>query len=148
MAGQLQTILPKTEFNFKEFAQGTTDPIPMGAPVDALDYPDGVMIIRVHALNFPADNSLIVGLYPDGSLGSDSQFFGNTALSSVTLVGGFVVPSLRTFGAVLLSQYVTLGLVVVRTGTSPMTATLSVDIALRSPDDAVAESAEPAGAQM
>ena len=140
MTGLLINAVPKTSFDLGGLFQNSTTvslQIPLAGPIDALDFIDAYLVVRVHQLTITNDGDLIsVGLYSDGFLDSQTGAMAITSFARVDIDNESMAPALLIAGAPVVGTYVAVGISGTRISTPPSTiaATISVDVLLRGPD--------------
>jgi len=134
MAGILIPILPKRSFDFSSTTVGTAQHLVLVERIDISQYIDGILAVRVHSLTLNGADILELDLFGDGYSGQDpsmdfvttSNLFPDMLLNSA--------PGLFTYGGTVLGQFVRLVLSAFHATAGTMSATLSADLVLRSPD--------------
>jgi hypothetical protein len=144
MAGVIVPVIPKLTFDFGNFGTGTNVQFPLCNPIDGLDFLDAMLLVRLHSQSIGTGNFLSINLFDDGYIdGASEAFLGfRVGTSFVTILPSTPAPSLLTAFAksALVGRYVTPLLSVNSSGSGAITATISVDLLLRSPDPAPVES--------
>jgi hypothetical protein len=137
MAGARVNILPLTTLDFASFAVGQSVLLPLTAPIDVLQYTGFQTQLRVHAVSIATGNSLVFDLMDDGFVpGSDVPYIGNGNIAGGIVDDQTVAPTMihstvrRAAG-----QFVSLAVVVNRAVAGALTATVSIDVTLLSPDE-------------
>jgi hypothetical protein len=144
MAGALISILPKRVFDFSNVGSGSTLKYTIAERIDISQYADAVVILRVHSA-VASGGSIAFELYGDGFTPEDPgmKFVTSGTLASIgtTIVSSVVPPVLQTFGNAVgttnvSGRYALFRVTGARNGTNTsLTATVSADLLLRSPDN-------------
>src|SRR5262245_24612270 len=112
MSGKVVTVLPKTTLDFTNagFPNGT---IPLGHPIDTLEYIEATLNVRVHSVS-GGSGSVNISFYVDGWFQGTNQDFLGDALQYynylITISPSTVAPTLllSKAGAVP-GRYITVG---------------------------------------
>jgi hypothetical protein len=136
MAGIVQTILPKRLFDFGNLAVSATQTLVVLERIDISQYDDAILVVRTHDASL-AGGTISAFLVTDGWCDEDPaiSFIGSSAIAGpVTIAAG---PSLGISGASIFGQFAALIVSGSRSVGSPLSATLSIDLCLRNPDESV-----------
>jgi len=142
MAGKLITILPKRTFDFSGLISGSSMTQVIVEQIDISEYIDGLLIVRVHAVNSVGGN-MSFQLVQDGFserdpsiifLAPPSAYFCSAAVVDSTVVPGKVIAGGGNMGG-FLGEYAALTVTASRVTTGSITASVSADLLMRSPDD-------------
>jgi len=137
VAGKLVPIIPKTTYDFTNIQAGAiTAALPIGDPVDTLEYPLVGLIVRVHANNVGGTSYIQVGLYFDGFLdGSSFAYPDKDPWTELQITNGIASPTVLFRYGTIWSQYATVALTSNNSGVGgSIAATISVDLYLRNAD--------------
>lgn len=144
MSALVVALMPKREFNVAGMSAGTNQRMAIVERVDVSQYTDCIMVVRIHALNLTAGNSLSFDFWGDGFTDDDPALAFRTAtpLLSYLVDAQVTTPFLGTLGAIVRGHLATLMFTATR-GASTATATVSIDLVLRGADESVNPSPEP-----
>jgi hypothetical protein len=136
MAGALINLLPKTAYDFSGIGTGSVPITAIAGPVDVLQYVDAAVIIRVHSISIAPTNSITFGIVDDGFVpGSDLPYLSSFFIVGYSLVSSTGAPALVSVFGPANGQYMTLGLAAQRPAGGALSATVSIDVLLRSSDE-------------
>jgi hypothetical protein len=145
MAGLLINLVPKRVFDFGPLITGQVQSLVLAERINILQYCDGILVVRVHSVSLDGGN-MALQLLPDGYTSRDPQIFQGAAGSyyspgiiisgGPSFFAGMVLCGASVAGQ-LHGEYAMLVIQAARTidPPAPVTATLSIDLVLRSPDD-------------
>jgi len=148
MAGEVFRAVAKTTYDFASMAVGTSLAMPLGEPIDALQYTDAILVVRVHAVTITGTNDIRIGLFPDGFLeGSGVAYFGTLPIVTpdiftvqvLTSLAGLVPPVAVVMGGQAVGPALSVGLQVNRLMAGSLSATVSVDVCMRNPDESIVQ---------
>jgi hypothetical protein len=137
MAGTLLNVLPKQVLDFGNIGVGTNQYLVLAERIDISQYIDVVLVLRVHAMSCGAASVMTFFVFPDGWCDEDPtiNFISPFQVFTPAGVGGSdVFPTLRSFGGSVSGHYVALVVQGLRGDAGPLSASVSVDLCLRSPD--------------
>ena len=140
MAGQRINLVPKRMFDFSSLAMSTQISITLAEQIDVLQYCDAIVVTRVHAASL-AGGDLTVQLQPDGHVDGDSSLYAIQGLSyfgyPITLNSSVNAGAAMVAGNVdpLHGQFAKLIMTASKYTAANLSATLSIDLLLRSPED-------------
>lgn len=141
MAGKIIPLVPKRLFSFDSLELSVPFTTILAEHIDISQYCEGFLLTRVHSANM-AGGYMTLELHPDGytpqdptrSFQTDLQYFSATTYIDHTSAPGMLLAYGGAEGC-FLGQYALLQLAVTRMSPGPVTAALSVDLLLRTPDD-------------
>ena len=140
MAGVVLNVLPKRIFDFGNYSSGRSRCFAIAERIDISQYIDTVLIVRVHALSI-ADGTITFSVLPDGFSEEDPgvEFLDDTELfAPVTLTSATPAPTLLVHGGIASGQYASIIIKGLQgTSLAALTATVSLDLWLRSPEDTI-----------
>jgi hypothetical protein len=136
MPGLVLNVIPKTTYDFADIDVGVSQVIPLGEPIDILQYTRFSIIIRVHDLQIAPSNVLNVGFYADGFIDGNIQFVPPLVhLFSRDLTSSTVAPTLLTvLGMPACYPVATIAMQATRAVVGTMKASISVDVHMTKPD--------------
>jgi hypothetical protein len=137
MSGKLVHVIPKTTFDFTNNSAGV---LPLGDPIDTLEYIEATLILRVHSLTATGSGTFYFRVYRDGWFQGTNQDFLGVVFSGTDVVGNPIVltqstvaPTLRLIKVKRVSsRYIIIGM---EPKTAGLKVSVSVDVCLRSPDE-------------
>jgi hypothetical protein len=135
MAGTLLPLIPKRVFDFGALANSTTLQFPLVERIDVSRYIDCMVALRVHAASITTLNSLVFDLYGDGFTTEDPGLLFRTSSPLATQSVTAATPLLLTYGATVRGEFVTFILTATKAVAGNLSATVSVDLVLRTPDE-------------
>lgn len=137
MAGVILRALPKRVFDLTNSLTSTTTMLVLAERIDISRYIDCMVALRVHSSNCAVGNSFNFDIYGDGHTDDDPGIHFQTAatLFSSQAITTQTAPVLLTYGGTVRGQYATLVVTGTKTAGGAMTATVSIDLVLRSPDE-------------
>lgn len=136
MAGLVIRALPKRLFDFGNAALGSIPQVIVKERIDISQYIDCMVALRVHAATLAAGNSISFDVFGDGLTTEDPGLIFRTSnalfpSSPITSSG----TALLTYGGTVRGQYATLLVSGTKSVAGSITATVSIDLVLRNPDN-------------
>lgn len=138
MAGVLVNVVPKRVFDFTNVSSGFTESLYVAERIDVSQHADAIVVLRVHSVT-ATGGTITFDLFGDGFTEEDpgllfrtgSALFSSTQITSSMGSG----PAFAAYGGTARGHYAALRISGSRTASSTLTATVSVDLCLRSPDN-------------
>ncbi|SRR6266540_5479101 len=134
MAGILVPLLPKRVFDFSKLQLNTTQTLLIAERIDISQYIDGVIALRVHDAVLTG-GTISFDLFGDGYCHEDPTLSFQTSSPFFSSVPVAAAPALLTYGGTVLGHYAALRVSGNLTSASTLSATVSLDLILRTPDD-------------
>jgi len=138
MAGLLVNAVPKRVVDFSSFFTGFNSQYTLLERIDISQYVDCMVGLRIHAINIASGSVINFDVYGDGYTDDDPGLIfrsGSPLFTSPAIGAGFPAPAFFTYGGTVHGHYLS---VVANAGkfvAGACSATISIDLALRSPDD-------------
>lgn len=135
MAGTRLALVQKRAYDFGNVGVGATQLVSLAERIDVGQYIEGTLLVRVHALNV-SGGTLSFDLYGDGHTAEDPGLSFRTAspLFASTPVSG-TAPVILEYGGTARGSFASLLVSATRNSANPLSATVSVELVLKSPDD-------------
>jgi len=134
MAGILLPLVPKRVFDFSTLQQMTKQTVVIAERIDISQYVDGIIALRVHDAVLTG-GTISVDLFGDGYCHEDPTQLFLTSSPFFASVPVAAAPTLLTYGGTILGTYASLQISGNLTSAAALTATVSLDLILRTPDD-------------
>jgi hypothetical protein len=137
MAGIKIQLLPKRVFDFANLAVGGTQKMALVERIDVSQYTNAVVALQVHNDGITAGNSITFDLVGDGFTDDEPGLIFRTAspLFTSTSLTFSDSPRVFTYGGTARGHYAALVVTANKAVAGFITATVSIDLILRSPDD-------------
>jgi len=132
--GALIRVLPKRVFDFSNLIVGTTMVFDVLERIDLSSAIDCMVAVRVHAATL-SGGSITFDLVGDGHSEEDPGVGFATASPLFTATAIPAAVGLATYGGTVRTEFAKLLVSGNRTSASALLATVSIDLALRSPDN-------------
>ena|SRR5258706_14644986 len=132
MAGSLLKVLPKRIFDFGHLVVGQTQSLYLAERIDISQYNDGMAALRVHAITLTG-GTISLTIHGDGYTDEDPGLIFRSTISASGSLGS-TAPALVTWGATIRGNYMAIDITGNRTSAAALSATLSLDLILRTPD--------------
>jgi len=132
--GELIRVLPKRTFDFSNLTVGTTQLIDVIERIDLSTAIDCMVAVRVHAATLTG-GSITFDLMGDGHSEEDPGRGFSTVSPLFTATAIPAAVGLATYGGTIRTQYAKLRVTGNRSSAAALVATVSIDLALRSPRD-------------
>lgn len=137
MSGLLLNLIPKRTYDFSALISGNSETLFIAERIDASQHSNSSLIVRVHTASC-AGGTITFNTFKDGFTTDDpaTKFFAATGAPPLTINNSTVAPTLLAVtGNAFVGHYVALSIVGSRTTVGSISATVSVDLCLRSADD-------------
>jgi hypothetical protein len=138
MAGKILRLVNKRVIDFSNCATGTGPVYVLLERIDLSQYIDAMLAVRVHAVNVAGSSFMTIDLYGDGYTDDDPGILfvtNGTYFSSTIINSAVIAPTLLTYGGTVAGHYGRLVANGGKNSAGACSATISVDLILRTPDD-------------
>jgi len=137
MAGRVLQLVPKRVYDFGGLATGGAQGMAISERIDVSRHIDCIVALRLHALAMAAGNTIKFDVFGDGYTEEDSSLLfqtGTVLFSTTTLTSSASAPQLFTYGGTIRGQYAKLVVNASKTVAGSISATVSIDLILRTPN--------------
>jgi len=136
MSARRIQVIPKRVYDFSRLQLGINQTVIAAERIDVTEYVEVMFCTRIHALDL-SGGTILGEVYFDGhSVDDPGATFVGTWLGAVALVPGLAQVA-YTGGAVCPAPFLGVRLIANRLSGAPLNVTLSADLILRCPDDAL-----------
>ena len=134
MSGILLPVLPKRTYDFTGLDLSVPESQLILERIDASEFVEAIVILRVHSAS-AAGGTIKIQLYEDGYCKWDPGLKFLQNIAALQIDSTTVAPKLIASGRVVQGQLISLGIEGNRTSAAQLTATISIDLCLRTSED-------------